>query len=149
MLMACHSDNNDSQLPPNDLVGVDILAEDWNTSIKLIDEPSLLNSHINGQDLTLRIENLSNTSISFPDNFGMKVIRLDQQNWASVLNNFYNSGQHNLPTKKSYPLGLVVTALPYIPNLQSSTNIRVIVFGYAKNNDNEPLGAFLDVMLNP
>ena len=149
MLISCTNNSSDPQVPSSDLVGVDIQAENWNTSIKLIDDPALLNSHKNGQDLTLRIENLLNTPITFPDNFGTKVIRLDHQNWVSATNNFYNTGLHTLPSKKSYPLGLVVTALPYVPNLQSSINIRVVIYGYAENNANEPLGAYLDVMLNP
>jgi hypothetical protein len=145
-LIAC---NNDVQAPPNNLVGVEIQSENWNTSIKLIDDPVLLNSHKNGQDLTLRVENLSNKPISFPDNFGIKVLRLDQQNWVNVTNNFYNTGQNILPTKKSYPLGFVVTALPYVPNLQSPIKIRIIIYGYPESNNSEPLGAYLDVMLNP
>jgi hypothetical protein len=149
MLIACNSNSSDSQIPSNDLVGVEIQAKNWNTSIKLIDDPALLNSHENGQDLTLRIENLLNTPITFPDNFGAKVLRLDDQNWMSVTNNFYNTGQHILPAKKSYPLGLVVTALPYVPNLQSSIYIRVVIYGYVENNTDEALGAYLDVMLNP
>jgi len=70
-------------------------------------------------------------------------------NFPYPLYNFYNAGSHFLPTKESYPLGLVVTALPYVPNLSSAINIRVIIVGNEENKIDELLGAYFDVELNP
>ena len=146
LLTSC---SHDRQSPPFNIPDVDVQAENWNTSIKLVDDPVLSNSHKNEDILILRLENLSDTPIAFPENFGMKVITWDGQSWVSIQNNFYNAGSKVLPTKRSYPLGFLVTASPYVPNLSSSTSIRVIVVGHAQNNDKESLGAYIDVVLNP
>ena len=146
LLTSC---SHDRQSPSINIPDVDVQEENWNTSIKLVDDPVLSNSHKNEDSLTLRLENLSDVPIVFPENFDIKVITWDGQSWESIQNNFYNAGSKILPTKSSYPLGLLVSALPYIPNLSSSTSIRVIVVGHAQNNDKESLGAYIDVVLNP
>ena len=116
---------------------------------KIKDDPVLGNSFKNGQDLTLRVENLSNTPIVFLENFGLRVMTKNGQNWAEVQSNFYNGGLQYLPTKSSYPVGLVVSALPYMPNLSSPITIRIVIIGHKENNDKDLLGAYLDVKLNP
>jgi hypothetical protein len=128
---------------------MNVRTNNWNTSIKLIDDPALSNSHKNGELLILRVENLSETSVVFPTDFGIRLLVMEGEKWVSVQNNFYYTGSNLLPTKNSYPLGLIVSAAPYISNLSSSTNIRLVIIGHAENNDNEPLGAYLDVMINP
>ncbi len=133
----------------DDMPNMGVKAENWNTSIKLVDDPALLNSYKNGDTLFLRVENLSNTSIVFPDDFGIKIVTKEGQSWTSIPNNFYYTGQEILPTKASYPLGLIVNALPYVSNLTMSLNIRIIIIGYPEDNHKELLGAYLDTTLNP
>jgi len=139
----------DDQQTSNDMPNMDVKEENWNTFIKLADDPALSNSFKNGQDLTLRVENLSTEPIVFPENFGLRVMTKDGQNWVDVQSNSYNSGLQYLPTEAAWPLGLLVSALPYIPNLSSSINIRIVIVGHAEDNDKELLGAYFDVTLNP
>ncbi len=147
LLLSCS--DAQSKLTTPIIPGIDVEPENWNTSMKLIDDPILSNSYKNGKLFTLRVENLSKTAITSSNNFEVKVITLDGQNWIDVPNNFYNAGPDYLPTKESYPLGLLVTILPYIPNLSSSINIRIVIIGHAEDNDKELLGAYYDVVLNP
>ncbi len=58
----------------DDMPNMGVKAENWNTSIKLVDDPALLNSHKNGEDLTFAVENLSNAPIVFPEDFGIRVM---------------------------------------------------------------------------
>jgi len=144
-LVSCDSSNEATNTMPD----MGVKANNWNTFIKLVDDPMLANTYKNGKDLTLRVENLSNNPIYFLENFGVKVILKNGQNWTDIQNNFYNSGTQYLPTKASYPLGLLVTSLPYIPNLSSPATVRVIIIGYAENNEEDLLGAFLDITITP
>ena len=68
MLISCNADN---QEPSNDMPDMGVKAKNWNTSIRLADDPMLSNSFNNGQVFTLRVENLSDASIVFPNDFGM------------------------------------------------------------------------------
>jgi hypothetical protein len=147
MLTSCgHSPQVQAELLP----GINIPVENINTFIKLRDTPELANSHKNNDTLDLQVINVSNKTIIFPDNFGLKVFAEDKGNWSEVQNNFYNAGgTFNLPTENLYPGGLFPTVLPYIPGLSSPTTIRVIVVGHVENNDNEQVGAYLDVIINP
>ena len=144
VLISCRNSNLSS-----DIQGVNVDENNWNTSFVLRDDPALLNTHKNGETLFLRIDNLSDETIVFPDDFGVKVITNDGQNWIGIQNNIYYTGPKYLPIRKDYPLGLIITVLPYIPDLPSSTTIRIIIVGYAENNDKDQLGSYLDIMLNP
>ncbi len=131
------------------LPGINIPADKLNTSIKLIDPPEFLNSHKNGETLSFQIINLSNATIVFPENYGIKLFTNRNGEWTEVSNNSYNGGStFYLPTKDSYPLGLVVGTLPYILDLTTPTSVRVIIIGH-KENDNEQVGAYIDVTISP
>jgi hypothetical protein len=138
-----------NQQPFNDMPDMGIKAKNWNTSVKLADDPALSNSFRNGRTFTLGVENLSDAAIVFPNDFGIKLKTKDGKSWVNIPNNFYYAGQELLPTESSWPLGLVVSALPYIPDLTSPINIRIVIIGHTKGNDKELLGAYFDVTLNP
>ena len=129
------------------LPGINIAADKINTSIKLIDPPEFLNSHKNGEALSFQIINLSNTTIVFPENYGVKLFANLNGEWTEVSNNSYNGGStFYLPIKEAYPLGLVVGTLPYIPDLTAPISIRAIIIG---QKENEQVGAYIDVMITP
>jgi hypothetical protein len=146
MIGSCTSDN---QSPLLVAPGIDVKEKNWNTAFRLRDDPAFANTHKNGETLFLRVENLSKETIIFPDDFGVKLFITDDQEWIGVQNNVYYTGPNYLPVKSEYPLGLVINVLPYVPNLASPRSIRVIVVGYAQDNNKEILGAYLDVPLNP
>jgi hypothetical protein len=132
-----------------EIPGVDVKAQNWNTLFKLTDDPILSNSHKNGDPLMLHLQNSSSTPIVFPDNYGLGVLSKEGDRWVSVVNNFYNAGSDYLPTRDSWPSGVIVTALPYIPNLSAPTTIRVYVVGHQEKKSDDLLGAYLDFTLQP
>ena len=138
-----------TEQPSNDMPDMGVKAQNWNSSITLVDDPILSNSYKNGDVLELSVENLSDTQVVFPDDFGIKIITWDGQRWTSIPNNFYYTFPKVLPTKDSYPLGLIVDALPYVVNLSAPITIRIVIIGHAEGNEEESLGAYLDVPLKP
>ena len=121
-----------------------------NTFIELKDTPELANSHKNNDTLTLQLINLSDKTVIFPDNYGLKVFSKEEGNWNEIQNNFYNSGgTFTLLTAKQDPAGLPAAVMPNIPGLSSPTTIRVIVVGDVENNNSEQVGAYLDVVITP
>lgn len=131
------------------LPGIDIPYDNLNTLMKLTDPPEFLNSHKNGDPLSFQIINLSNATIVFPDNYGIKLFTKSNGTWVEIQNNTYNAGGiFYLPTNDSYPLGLVVNTSPYILDLTTPVSVRAIIVGQ-KENDNEQIGAYIDVLINP
>lgn len=127
----------------------DVPVENINTYIKLYDVPNLMNSHKNGEDLTLQIVNLSKSNIVFPENYHAQIFMQKDGEWTEVQNNSYNSGnKFILPTKDAYPLGLLVSYLP-IASITEQTVIRVSIDGYLEENEQARVGAYLDIQLKP
>jgi hypothetical protein len=146
MLVSCAGCTNTVSKP---LPGINISADRVNTYVRLVDTPELLNSHKNGDSLSLAIVNQSDATIVFPEFYGVKIFRNEGSKWLEVQNGVQNSeGTFYLPTKADYPLGLIVDTAPYILDLESPTPVRIIVVGY-KENDNEQVGAYIDVMITP
>ena len=145
-LLSC---SNDGQTTYNMTLSDGTQIDNWNTSIRLIDDPMLLNSHQNGEILTLQAKNLSDAVIVFPNDFGVKILSWDGQAWIEIANNFYYSGEKILPTNDAYPLGLLVSTLPYIPNLSSPKELRIHIIGHSESNEKELLGAYIDITINP
>lgn len=142
-LVSCSSTTAES------IPGDDIPVENINTYMKLYDAPELMNSHKNGDTITLQIINLSKSTIRFPENYHAKVFKKENGKWSEVQNNFYNSGDNLfLPTKESYPLGVLVGFFP-ITFVSSPITIRVSIAGYLEENEEVRVGAYLDVPLNP
>lgn len=146
VVTACASDDSP---PPSNVLGRDVKDKSWNVYFKLVDDPVLSNSYKNGQDLTLRVESLSDTPIVFLENFGLQLLVDNEQGWSSIESNSYNSGLQYLPPKKDYPLGLLVSALPNISNLTSPTSVRIVVIGHLEDHDEELLGAYIDITIHP
>jgi hypothetical protein len=135
---------------PEPFPGLDMPFENINTWIQLADAPELANSHKNGDLLSLHLINLSDKTIVLPNDFGARLLAQDGQEWLDVQNNFFTgSGLHYLPTRSSYPLGLIVDTSPYITGLSSSKNIRVIVVGHVERIDGAQVGAYIDVVIKP
>jgi hypothetical protein len=148
-LLIFTSCSNTAQDSSETLPGINIPADRFNTAIKLVDAPESLNSHKNGETLSLRIMNLSNATIVFPENYGIKLFTKKDEKWIEFPNNFYNAGgSFQLPTQASAPLGLIAGTMPYQADLASSITIRVVIIGQ-KANETEQVGAYIDVIINP
>lgn len=132
------------------LPGISVKSSNINTQVQLVDAPQLQNSHKNGDLLSLQIINLTNKTIDFANDFGLKMLMQTGQNWSNVENNAYNGPNvNNLLPQSSDPSGLIVDTSPYIPNMSSPAKIRVAVVGHVEGNDRELVAAFLDVVINP
>ena len=126
-----------------------IPAENINAYVILSDAPVLMNTHKNGDILTLQIINISESTIVFPENFHAKIFKQENGEWLEIPQNFgYTGGDKLLPPKQSYPLGRLVTFFPntYVP---TPITIRVSIDGYLEENEQVRVGAYLDVRLNP
>jgi hypothetical protein len=146
MLASCAGRTNAASKP---LPGIDISADRVNTYIKLFDAPELQNSHKNGELLSFQIINLSSETIVFSENYGIKLFTNKDGNWVEISNNSYNAGDtFYLPTRDSYPLGDLIDTAPYVVDLASPTTVRVIIVGH-RENDNEQVGAYIDVTITP
>jgi hypothetical protein len=129
--------------------GIAVPIENFNTIIQLEDSPQLLNTHKNGGDLDILVNNLSDEAVIFPENYGLKLFTNENNKWVEVPNNSYNAGvSFRLPPQKEYPLGALVSVLPYIAGLETPVTIRVIVIGHQEKS-NLQVGAYLDIKIDP
>jgi hypothetical protein len=79
----------------------------------------------------------------------LKLFTNENNKWVEVPNNSYNAGSSfRLPPQKEYPLGALVSVLPYIAGLETSVTIRVIITGHQEKS-NLQVGAYLDVKIDP
>lgn len=149
-ILALASCSQSPQPQAESLPGMNIAPENINTFIEIRDTPELANSHKNEDSLTLQLINLSDKTIIFPDNYGLKVFMEENGNWTEIPNHSNNAGgTFILLTEKLYPGGLFPSVWPYLPGLSSPTTIRVIIVGHVEKNDSEQVGAYLDVVINP
>jgi hypothetical protein len=132
------------------LPGVSISLGKMNSQIQLIDPPVLLNTHKFGKSLALRINNLSDSNIVFPYDFGTKIFVKESDSWIPVQNTMgYPDGDNYLRTRDVVPSGIILVVDPSLSNFSSKITIRVVVVGKTLNEVSEDVGAYLDVEMQP
>ena len=134
ILFACKSSGS---ALPNQILSLSVSEDNWNRYIKLIDV------------LILRLENLSDTTMVFPTDFGIQVLTPSDNIWKVFPNNLSYTGSNILMTKSSDPSGLIVPSFPYSSGLSSSTPIRIIIVGQKEDDEKTPVGAYFDMLLKP
>jgi hypothetical protein len=149
ILMICNSCMKNDQEPP--MLGIDIPIQEMNTKIKIYQlmEDSIF--YKNDKHFMLGVKNLSSNSIAFENDLNVAIFCKEKGNWVIVENNIeYASGKRLLKTNGVDPTGLIMGIQPNIPALQSPTKIRVVIIGHEMDNPSaKPVGAFIDVTLNP
>lgn len=137
------SDNE--QLP-----GIDLPITEYNQKVVLQDNAEFLNTYKLGSVFVLEINNQSKDEIIFPPDFGLKIFIREQGNWSEVENRTDFADYDNLLlTNSEWPSGLDLVFMPYIADLDASTNIRVTIVGHVKDKPDELVGAFIDLPLKP
>jgi|CXWL01.1.fsa_nt_gi hypothetical protein len=170
VLAACSVDKpttqtaiNESEI--NNVFATTVPLDNWNDvlTVNLVEtvnsKPQQLSA---GSIIAIRIENMSNQKIVFPDDFGLKLMTYSEQNgiWESVPNRF--EYMHLQPESKSLsPHGVVETAtnlvwmktiyIHPVPNIEQPILMRVIVIGniYEYNTLGAEVGAYTDIILDP
>lgn len=130
--------------------GAQLAAGNVNSQIVLLDSPELLNSHRNGDVLSLVLMNLSNQDVVFADNFGVRVTRPASVGGNDIQNSFYNAGApFVLPPKRDYPLGQQLSVIPFIPDLTQPDQVRVAVLGHMDSMEGQEVAAYIDITILP
>ncbi len=152
VLYACNSSGWTGDKVKVTMPGIEIPIEDYNSKISIIPFPGLENSNRNGDSMTFLVINPSNQSYVFPFDYGIKIFQKKGANWEAVENHFSYGGeelQFILAPQKESPTGMLIGLVPYIPDLQELTNIRVVVVGHIEDDPNQLVGAYIDVALKP
>lgn len=132
------------------LPGVDIPLQEMNSKILLEPNPGMPQVHKNGDTLVFLIRNLSSSTISFDQDFGVKIFQKEGTTWKTVENNWgYPEGENILPTTAVSRTGLALFVFPDLGDLKDSTNVRIIAIGHVKDKPDEQVGAYIDVLYNP
>jgi hypothetical protein len=132
--------------------GVDVLKSDTNKEISL-SVLEQINTFIIGDPVFFFVENLASTPISFPSDYGTMIYLRENNHWVQIENDMgYSSGPKILQPKNQMLLGGIVIGVH--PALQGTrpVKIRIFIIGQIRNqnsNDDEQVGAWIDVELNP
>jgi hypothetical protein len=150
LLFLCVSCSAGKVSASDDLPEITIPVEKMNIAFVIKEDPPGYNSHENGKRFELVARNLSDKTIIFAEDYGLKIFVFQNQTWNLVNNKFlYTGGEKILPTAKAFPPGLVVLAYPYIPDLTEPTKIRIVVMGHDENSNTDIVGAYIDITLLP
>lgn len=150
IIIFCVSCSDNTKVTSFSMPGIEIPLKDMNNQIQFVNPPVLGNSYKNNNLLFLDITNRSDKSIIFSGDYGVKIFILKDGDWVPVKNNFHYGNQEEiLPVKTSYPFGLPITLLPFIPELKENVTIRVVVTGHIENSPDKMIGAYIDIPLKP
>jgi hypothetical protein len=126
-----------------------IPIEKMNSAFKIKDMAINNNSYKNGDILLLDLENLTSEAIIFPGDFNIMVYQKVGNEWIPVTNNLASpQGDWSLPTYFEWRAGLPFDLMPFIPNLENPTSIRIFAFGKTEKTG-EVVGAYIDILLCP
>lgn len=134
---------------PDFVPPISIDPQKINTTIKLSDSV-VENSYKNDEILRVTVTNHSDDPVIFTNDFGIKIFTVQGNSWVEIQNNYsYDENPGRLPPYEDVPIGFVIKMLPSLPEMHSSQSIRVLVVGYPESNKNQPVGAFMDILLYP
>jgi hypothetical protein len=97
------------------------------------------------------IENKSDDSIKFPTDFGIKIYQYQENEaqWSEVENQMsYHGDGIVLFSQGDGDWSYLDTVKPKLPYSETPVKVRIVVSGNSLQY-NEPIGAYLDVMLEP
>jgi hypothetical protein len=132
------------------LPGIDIPLSDYNTKIKLVLYPGESTPVKNGYPAGLIIVNMSDDRLIFPPDFGVKIFEKRDEGWPLVENNMsYGEGDYLMETNRINPAGLSLDIIPFLQEIKSPVEIRIVVVGHVEGKPSEKVGAFIDLPVSP
>lgn len=142
--------SNMSEQGVKKLPGIDIPVSKMNREITMEADPGMLQVHKNGEILGFLIRNRTANTISFSQNFGVKIFKKQGADWESVEDKMgYPEGENILPTNTTDPTGLAFFVLPDLEDIDESTNVRIVIIGHITNKPTEQVGAYIDILYEP
>lgn len=145
-LTACVSHSgNDSKFP-----SVEVPQQEMNKAFQIEELPQFGNSHQNNAFLYLHVKNLSQKTIVFSRTSAVTIFTENGENWVPIINSMHYPAEIvYLPPTNKFPPGLVINTVPHISMMIESKIIRIIVIGHYENAEDELVGAYLDIKINP
>ncbi len=133
---------------PNLMPEIQLNLEELNTQIALRESLGMKDIYDATGVVSLDLENISDSAVSFPSDFGTEIYVRNETEWERVNNIFgYATGNNVLPTTKEYPPGLVVLVKPDLSHITARPiTLRITVIGVLSNSGKN-VGAYLDVTI--
>lgn len=142
--------SNMSEQDVKKLPGIDILVSSMNTEITMEPDPGMLQVHKEGEILGFLIRNRTANTISFSQNFGVKIFKKHGAVWEQVEDKMgYPEGENILPTNTTDPTGLALFVYPDLEDIKDFTDVRIVVVGHLQDKPSEQVGAYIDVRYEP
>lgn len=132
------------------LPGIEIKPDKINTDFVIFEDPigGSANTHKNNELLAITVKNLTDSQIEFSPGY-IKLFAKAENGWVEIENLMRRAEfEERLPTTKEFPPGMIVTVIPWIPDMAKITPIRIFFEG-RNVGTGEKVGAYLDFELRP
>ncbi len=131
------------------LPGIDIPINEFNTMVWLEAVPGMTQVHKDGESLTFLVRNGSKNSITFAQDFSVKIFIKEDTTWKPIENTWgYPEGENILPPSDIDPTGMGLSVMPDVGEIDELTTVRIAIIGQLENKP-EPVGAFIDIQYSP
>lgn len=132
------------------LPGIKVKPDKINTDFMIYEDPvgGSANTHKNNDVLAIDVKNLVDSQIEFSPGY-IKLFAKAKHGWEEIEDLMMQPDfAELLPTTEEFPPGMIVTVIPWIPDLKESTKVRIFFEG--QNVDTgEKVGAYTDFTLLP
>lgn len=132
------------------LPGIDIKPDNTNTDFIVFEDPigGSANTHKNNNLLAITVKNLSDSQIEFSPGF-VSLFAQTEDGWTKI-DNLMKRPEFavRLPTTEEFPPGMDVTVIPWIPEMEKPTPVRIFFIGQNVGTG-EKVGAYMDFTLLP
>jgi len=145
VVQGCSSSSSKDDLP-----GIDINIDKINTDFIIFEDPigGSANSHRNNEFLIIRVKNLSDSQIEFSPGY-IKLFAKTNDGWVEIEDLLTQPKVDEwLPTTGEFPPGMDVTVIPWIPDIEEPTPVRIFFIGQNVGTG-EKVGAYMDIELLP
>jgi hypothetical protein len=132
------------------LPGIEVKPDKTNTDFIIFEDPigGSANTHKNNEFLALTVKNLVESQIEFSPGY-IKLFTKTEDGWVEIEDLMGQPEfKERLPTAKEFPPGMIVTVIPWIPELSKATPVRIFFEG-ENVKTGEKVGAYWDFELLP
>jgi hypothetical protein len=132
------------------LPGIEVKPDKTNTDFIIYEDPVVgsANTHKNNDIFAINVKNQVDSQIKFSQGF-VKLFAKTNNGWEEIEDLMKQPEiDMRLPTTEKFPGGMLVTVIPWIPDLKEPTQVRIFFEG--QNVDTkEEVGAYMDLTLLP